>query len=107
MNQKIELTQLLEVLRTNVSKPVGVSVWLGDCNALLAAEKFGDSQIKSDLKLGPQTHLGAESQSEGTIQLVPILWKMVIIIPRREEEHEKEWLWQLVALNEYVEWEEG
>ena len=52
-------------------------------------------------------HLSAESQSEGTIQLVPILWKMVIIIPRREEEHEKEWLWQLGAVNEYVEWEEG
>jgi len=33
----------------------------------LAAEKFGDSPIKSDMKLGPQTHLGAESQSYGTI----------------------------------------
>ena len=29
----------------------------------LAAEKIGDSPIKSDMKLGPQTHLGAESQS--------------------------------------------
>ena len=37
----------------------------------LAAEKIGDSPIKSDMKLGPQMHLGAESQSEGTIQLVP------------------------------------
>jgi len=31
--------------------------------AILAAEKIGDSQITSDMKLGPQTHLGAESQS--------------------------------------------
>jgi len=33
--------------------------------------------------LGPQTNLGAESHSEGTIQLIPKQWKMVIIIPRR------------------------
>jgi len=38
---------------------------------VLAAERFGDSPIKSDMKLEPQMHLGAESQSEGTIQLVP------------------------------------
>ena len=35
------------------------------------SEKFGDSPIKSDMKLGPQTHVGAESQCEGTIQFVP------------------------------------
>ena len=34
-------------------------------------ENFGDSPIKLDMKLGPQTHFGAQSQSEGTIQLVP------------------------------------
>jgi len=28
---------------------------------ILAAGKIGDSPIKSDVKLGPQTHLGAES----------------------------------------------
>jgi len=38
---------------------------------VLAAEKSGDSPIKSDIKLGPQTHLGAESQSYGTIQFGP------------------------------------
>jgi hypothetical protein len=37
----------------------------------LTAGKFGDSQIKSYMKLGPQTYLGAESQSEWTIQLIP------------------------------------
>jgi len=37
----------------------------------LAAKKIGDSPIKLDMKLGPQTHTGAESQSQGTIQLVP------------------------------------
>jgi len=41
-----------------------------------------------------------QSQSEGTIHLVPKLRKMVIIIPRREEEHGKECLWQLGALSE-------
>ena len=35
------------------------------------SEKFGHSPIKSDMKLRPQTHVGAESQCEGTIQLVP------------------------------------
>ena len=35
----------------------------------LAAGKTGDSPIRSDVKLGLQTHLGAESQSEGTLQL--------------------------------------
>ena len=29
----------------------------------LAAKKIGDSPIQSDMKWGPQTHLGAESQS--------------------------------------------
>ena len=29
----------------------------------LAAEKMGDSPIKSDMKLGPQRHLSAESYS--------------------------------------------
>jgi len=38
---------------------------------LCTADNFGDSPIKSNMKLGPQTHIGAESQSEGTIQLVP------------------------------------
>jgi len=36
------------------------------------------------MKLGPQTHFGAKSQSERTIQLVPKPRKMVIIIPRRQ-----------------------
>jgi len=49
----------------------------------LASEKIGDSPIKSDMKCGPHKHLGAESQSEGTIQLVPKSRKMVIITPRR------------------------
>ena len=31
--------------------------------SVLAAGKIGDSLIKSNMKLGPQTHLGAESQS--------------------------------------------
>ena len=35
------------------------------------SEKFGDSPIHSDMKLGKQTHVDAESQCEGTIQLVP------------------------------------
>jgi len=35
------------------------------------------------MKLGPQTQIGAESQSEGTIQLISKPWKMVIIISRR------------------------
>jgi len=39
----------------------------------------------SDMKLGLQTHLGAESQSYGTIELVPKSWKMAIIVPRRRE----------------------
>jgi len=34
--------------------------------------KMEDSPIKSDTKLGPKTDIGAESQSEGAIQLVPI-----------------------------------
>jgi len=34
---------------------------------ILAAKKIADSPVKSDVKMGPQTHLGAESQSEGTI----------------------------------------
>ena len=49
----------------------------------LAAERIGDSPIKSDIKLGPQMHLGAESQSEGTIQLVPKLRKFAIILSQR------------------------
>jgi len=49
----------------------------------LVAGKIGDSPIKSDMKVGPQTYLGAESQSQGTIQLVSKSWKMAIIIPRR------------------------
>ena len=35
------------------------------------------------MKLGPQKHFGAKSQSEWTIQLVPKARKMAIIIPRR------------------------
>ena len=35
------------------------------------------------MKMGPQRNLGAESQSQRTIQLVPKSWKMAIIIPRR------------------------
>jgi len=73
----------------------------------VAADKMWDSPIKSDMKLGSLMHLGAESQSEGTIQFVSTPWKMVIIVPRRKEEHEKEWQWQLGVVNEYVEWEEG
>jgi len=34
------------------------------------------------MKMGPQRNLGAESQSHGTIQLVPKSWKMAIIIPK-------------------------
>jgi len=33
----------------------------------LAAEKNADSPFESDMKMGPQKQLGAESQSEGTI----------------------------------------
>jgi len=36
------------------------------------------------MKLGSQTHFGAKSQSEGTIQLVPKLRKMASIIPWRQ-----------------------
>jgi len=57
--------------------------WFWLPNLVLTAEKIGDSPIKSDMKLGPQTHVGAESQSNRTIQLVPKSWKMAIIIPRR------------------------
>jgi len=32
---------------------------------------IGDFPIKSDVKLGPQTNVGAESHSEGTIKIVP------------------------------------
>ena len=53
------------------------------CKSDLASEKIGDSPIKSEMKLGPQTHFGAKSQSERTIQLVPEPRKMSIIIPRR------------------------
>ena len=38
---------------------------------ILAVDIIGESPIKSDVKLGPQTHFGAKSQSEGTIELVP------------------------------------
>jgi len=55
------------------------------------------------MKLGQQTHFGAKSHSEGTIQLVP----------NRERdnhplyvEHAKECLWQLSAVSESVECEE-
>jgi len=33
--------------------------------------------IKSDMKLGPQPHISAESQYSLTIKLVPKSWKMV------------------------------
>ena len=49
---------------------------------ILAAAKIGDSPINSDMILGQQMHLGAESQSERTIELVPKSWKLAIIIPR-------------------------
>jgi len=45
---------------------------------------------KSDVKLGPQIHLGAESQSWGTIQA-----------------HEKELLWQFGGVSKSVKGEEG
>jgi len=51
----------------------------------LTAEKIVDSPIKSHMKLGPQTNLGAESQSEWTIELVPKSWKMALIIPQHRE----------------------
>jgi len=52
---------------------------------LLAVGRIADSPIKLNMKLGPQTHFGAKSQSEETIQLVPEPRKMVMIriIPRR------------------------
>jgi len=52
-------------------------------SGVLAAEKIGDSPIESDKKLGQQMHISAESQSEGTIELVPISWKIAKIISRR------------------------
>ena len=53
---------------------------------ILGADKIGDSPIKHDLRLGPQTHFVAKSQSERTIQLVPKPRKMAIIIPQRQRE---------------------
>ena len=54
-------------------------------NPSLVAEKTGEfsSQIIIDLKVGPQTHFSAKSQSEGIIQLVPESRKMAINIARR------------------------
>ena len=63
-----------------------------------STKKIGDSPMKSDIKLGPQTHLGAESQSEWTIQLVQKSWIMVIIIPRRA----KECTWQFLNVHREV-----
>jgi len=57
---------------------------------LLVAEKTGEFSSYIDLKLGPQTYFSAKSQSEGTLQLVPELRKMAMIIAGAEEEHEKE-----------------
>jgi len=49
----------------------------------LAAWKIGDYAIISDMKFGPQRHLGAESQSEGTIHLVSKSIEMVMIFSQR------------------------
>jgi len=46
--------------------------------------QFSIKTLISDLKWGPQTQLGDVSHSEGTTQLVPKPWKMIIIIPRRQ-----------------------
>jgi len=51
-------------------------------NFWVSLQGIGHSPIKSEMKLGPQTHLGAEAQSARTVQLAPKSWKMVIIIPR-------------------------
>jgi len=59
----------------------------------LPAGKIGDSSIKLDMKLGPQMHFGAQYQSEGSIQLLPKPWKMVIITPRHRTE-----TWQTVPV---------
>jgi len=42
--------------------------------------KIGEFSCQMDLNLGQPTHSSAKSQSEGTIQLVPELQKMAIII---------------------------
>jgi len=47
------------------------------------ARKTGESPFNLDVKIGPQTHFGAKSQSEETIQQVPKPQNMVIIIARR------------------------
>jgi len=60
-----------------------------------------------DLKLGPQMHLSAESQSDGTMQLVPEPRKMAILLHGAEEEHGKECPWQLDVVSESAEYEEG
>jgi hypothetical protein len=59
------------------------------------------------MKLGPQTHFGAKSQSEGTIQLVPNREKWLQLFHSADEEHGKECPWQLGAVSESVEREEG
>ena len=60
-----------------------------------------------DMKLGPQTHFSAKSQSEGTIQLVPNHEKWQQLLRGADEEHGKECLWQLGAVSESVEREEA
>ena len=73
-------------LHDNTRFTPGIEAWSRATQKMrfrMDAGKIGDTPIKSDMKLGPQMLLGAESQSYGTIQLLPKSWKMTRIIPRR------------------------
>jgi len=73
--------------------------------------KIRESRIKKDVRLGPQAQFGARSQSKPSLK-GPYNWSqkpgtMVELFHGAEEEHGKECAWQLGAVSESVECEEG
>jgi len=74
---------------------------------ILAAGKIGDSPIKSDMKLGPKCTSVLSPSLKGPYNWSQNRGKWWSLFHGAVEEHEKECPWQLGALSEYVECEEG
>ena len=74
----------------------------------LVTRKNGDSPIKLNVTLGPQTLFVAKLQSSrGLYNWTQTRGKWQNILHGAEEEHGKECPWQLGAMSESVECEEG
>jgi len=97
LENKIEKQVILVQTKTNsVVRKAPLQV-LGPFSVtpFLAADKIGEDPNSKDMKFGPQTQIGAKSQSEEAYNWSQNREKWRLIFHGTEEEHGNEWLWQL------------